>query len=130
MRFAAPAFSLSLSLFALACSHAEPEPPPPAPAAAAPSAAAGELPAGATALVPAEGEITAGGIVRDPAAFPARPGAEGQLVSAADGVALEALPPEVLADVRAQLVAAGATEQVAQIDRRYDLVSGKAKVTR
>lgn len=124
-RLAAPVLSLSLALFALACSHADPEPSPPAPAVAS-----AELPEGATALTPAEGAITPGGIVRDPSARPVRPGMEGLLLSEADGVVLETLPPAVLADVRAQLLAAGATEQLAQIDRRYDLTTGQAKVTR
>jgi hypothetical protein len=124
-RFTAPVLSLVLATFALACSHSEPEPLP-SPTATR-ETAPGELPQGATALTPAEGEITPGGIVRDPAARPARAGTEGLLVSEADGVALEALPPAVLADVRAQLLAAGASEQVAQLDRQYDATTGKAR---
>lgn len=90
----------------VACSHAEPEPEP--------------------EPAPSESAAEPGGIVRDdsPADVPAE--SRGVLVGS-DGRGLEAIPPEVLADVRAQLVAAGAREQVADLERQYDFATGRAK---
>lgn len=121
LRIVAPA----LAAVAVACSSAQPErasePSGPAEAEAAP-----ELPPGASPLPEADAPPSAGGFVADPSLRTQRAGDEGVLVGP-DGRGLAELPPEVLADVRAQLLAAGAKDAVAQIDRRYDLATGRAR---
>lgn len=118
---AAPLGALVLALALAACSTAEP-----APERAGATEPAPELPPGAVALPTDDAPPTPGGFVPDPSLRTQRAGDEGVLVGT-DGRGLAELPPEVLADVRAQLLAAGAKDAVAQIDRRYDLGTGRAR---